>query len=257
MRRKQVRMQRRDVYKQQAAQIVKSDYWVQTGAFLIRAPLVIMAVLFGGRSVQGILILLLLLVLWNIFTVGLCWFTLRAQRGVEQIRDVYTVLGDHLLNVIVTMLLRDGLILVFSLLLVVPGIQKAYELRMVPYILAERPEVSPRDAIRESKELTEGARMRLFQLDLSFLGWLSLTVVTGGIAGIFWTESYYANTNGLVYRALVDRRDTRVSFTDEAYDGYDDPEDSEEEYRDDFEGDPQPYGIPEDGQQGGGGRDIL
>ena len=254
-------MRRRDVYKEQAAQIVRSNYWVQTGAFLIRAPLLIMAVLFGGRGIQGILILVLLLVLWNIFTVGLCWFTLRAQRGVEQIRDVYTVLGDHLLNVIVTMLLRDLTILVFSLLLVVPGVMKAYELRMVPYILAERPDTSPLDAMRESKELTEGQRMRLFQLDVSFLGWLALTVATGGIAAIFWTESYYANTNGLVYVALCDSRDTRTSFTDRAYDGYDDPDDSEEEYRDDFEQDSDPYQSDQDPEapyaQKEGGRDFL
>ena len=123
MRRKRSAMHGRDVYKQEAAEIVRSNYWVETGAFLIRAPLLILAVLFGGRSVQGILILVLLLLLWNIFTVGLSWFTLRAQRGQEQVRDVYTVLGDHLLNVILTMALRDLVIAAFGVLLVVPGVQ--------------------------------------------------------------------------------------------------------------------------------------
>ena len=103
--------------------------------------------------------------------------------------------------------------------------------------------------------------MRLFQLDVSFLGWLALTVATGGIAAIFWTESYYANTNGLVYVALCDSRDTRTSFTDRAYDGYDDPDDSEEEYRDDFEQDPDPYQSNHDPEapyaQKEGGRDFL
>ncbi|MGN1024223.1 MAG: DUF975 family protein [Lachnospiraceae bacterium] len=226
-------MHGKDVYKQEAAEIVRSNYWVQTGAFLIRAPLLILAVLFGGRSVQGILILLLLLLLWNIATVGLCWFTLRSQRGQEQIRDVYTVLGDHLFNVILTMALRDLVIAAFCVLLVVPGIQKAYSLRLVPYILAERPDTKPLDALRESGELTQGQRGKLFLLDVSFLGWLLLTVATCGIVGIFWTGSYYGNTNGLVYAQLRDSYDTRTAFTDEDYDddGELDEDDEEQEER--------------------------
>lgn len=229
MRRKRSAMHGRDVYKQEAAEIVRSNYWVETGAFLIRAPLLILAVLFGGRSVQGILILVLLLLLWNIFTVGLSWFTLRAQRGQEQVRDVYTVLGDHLLNVILTMALRDLVIAAFGVLLVVPGVQKAYSLRLVPYILAERPQTKPLDALRESAELTEGQRGKLFLLDVSFLGWFLLTLVTCGIAGIFWTESYYANTNGLVYAQLRDNYETRTAFTDADYDEDGELDDVEED----------------------------
>jgi len=84
----------------------------------------------------------------------------------------------------------------WSLLFIIPGIVKAYSYMFAPYILADNPELTPRDAINKSKEMTEGYKMDLFILSLSFLGWYLLVAVTFGIAGIYvlpYTNTTIAN----------------------------------------------------------------
>lgn len=65
----------------------------------------------------------------------------------------------------------------WSLLLFVPGIIAAYNYRQAAYILMDHPEWSVGKCMRESKALMRGNRMKLFVLDLSFLGWVILSLV--------------------------------------------------------------------------------
>lgn len=81
----------------------------------------------------------------------------------------------------------------WSLLLIIPGIIKGYSYSMAMYIVAGNPGISAREAINRSKEMMEGHKMELFILYLSFYGWMLLTVLTIGIAGI-WTIPYMTAT---------------------------------------------------------------
>ena len=93
----------------------------------------------------------------------------------------------------------------WSLLLFIPGIVKGYSYSMSMYILAENPGKPALECISESKELTYGHKMELFLLDLSFLGWILLTVITFGIAGI-WTIPYMSTTSANAYRWLKEQK---------------------------------------------------
>lgn len=73
----------------------------------------------------------------------------------------------------------------WSFLFVIPGIVKAYSYSMAFYILAENPEMTAREALRESKEIMKGHKMDLFVLQLSFILWILLVTVTFGIAAIY------------------------------------------------------------------------
>ena len=92
-------------------------------------------------------------------------------------------------------------IMLWSLLLYIPGIVKSYAYSMAPYILAENPGMGAREAIRRSKEMTEGHKMDLFVLDLSFLGWALLTPFTLGLLCI-WLIPYMSATKTNAYKAL-------------------------------------------------------
>ncbi len=81
----------------------------------------------------------------------------------------------------------------WSLLLVIPGIIKAYSYSMSMYILAENPEIGALEAINRSKAMMNGHKMELFVLELSFIGWYLLVAVTFGIAGI-WVVPYMSMT---------------------------------------------------------------
>ena len=75
--------------------------------------------------------------------------------------------------------------MLWSYLLFVPGIIKAYSYSMAPFILAENPTLTARAALNESKRITMGAKKDLFVMDLSFIGWALLGGITGGIAFIY------------------------------------------------------------------------
>jgi len=89
----------------------------------------------------------------------------------------------------------------WSLLFVVPGIIKGISYSMAIYVLAENKGKPALECIKESKAMTEGHKMELFVLALSFIGWLFLVVVTFGIAGI-WVFPYMSATLANVYNTL-------------------------------------------------------
>lgn len=69
----------------------------------------------------------------------------------------------------------------WSLLFVIPGIIASYSYYMTPFILCERPDMTSREAIRESKELMRGNKWRLFCLEISFIGW---ELLASGVMGV-------------------------------------------------------------------------
>ena len=89
----------------------------------------------------------------------------------------------------------------WSLLFLVPGIIKSYSYSMSLYILAENKEKPALECIRESMSMTNGHKMELFVLDLSFFGWAILGIVTFGIAYIY-VIPYMSATYANVYYSL-------------------------------------------------------
>ena len=70
-----------------------------------------------------------------------------------------------------TMLLMSIRIFLWSLLFFIPGIIKAYQYCMVPYIVAENPDISISEAIAISTAMTQGEKFNIFILNMSFMGW--------------------------------------------------------------------------------------
>lgn len=105
-------------------------------------------------------------------------------------------------NAVVGMFLKNLIQFLFTLLLVIPGIIKAYEYRLVPYLLADYPELSSTQVLNESKRMMDGHKMDAFLLDLSFIGWYILSGITGGIVGVFWTNPYKNATDAEFYLDL-------------------------------------------------------
>lgn len=74
--------------------------------------------------------------------------------------------------------LRSLYTLLWSLLLIIPGIIAALSYAMTPFILEEHPELTASEAIRRSKELMRGHKTDLFILELTFIGWSLLCILT-------------------------------------------------------------------------------
>ena len=73
------------------------------------------------------------------------------------------------------------MVMLWSILFVIPGYIALYRYAMTPYIMAENENLSVMEAITESKRIMMGNKWRLFCLDLSFLGWELLGILTLGI----------------------------------------------------------------------------
>lgn len=119
-----------------------------------------------------------------------------------KLRNIVYVFDSHYKNVVKTAFMTDLFVWLWSLLFVIPGIIKAYEYRLVPYIMSENPTMNFRDAQAESKKLMAGNKWKAFVLDLSFIGWDILSVLTWGILEIFFVAPYKASTDAALYETL-------------------------------------------------------
>ncbi len=161
----------------------------------------------GGLGLVG---LVLSLLVFNPLIVGCHRFFLQNSRGGAELNELGAGFKDNWGNVVLTMFLRNLFIVLWSLLLVIPGIVKAYSYRMVPYLLKEHPELSGTQAITISRKMMNGQKWNTFVLDLSFLGWLLLSVLTVGLLGIFYVGPYMQATNAELYEAV--RRNYEAAF---------------------------------------------
>ena len=109
------------------------------------------------------------------------------------------------INVVKTMFFRGLFTFLWTLLFVIPGIVKAYEYRMIPYILAENPNMDSDEAFRLSKEMMDGEKWNAFVYDLSFIGWYILSAFTMGILAVFYVSPYKACADAELYASLRDR----------------------------------------------------
>lgn len=90
----------------------------------------------------------------------------------------------------------------WSLLLIIPGIIKGYAYMLVPYLLAENPDLDRKRVFRLSEEMMQGHKMEAFVLELSFVGWRVASTLTCGILGVLYVEPYAEATYAEFYTAL-------------------------------------------------------
>ena len=123
-------------------------------------------------------------------------------------------------NIVAAMFTTDIFVFLWSLCFIVPGIIKAYSWRMVPYIIAEDPEITGTEARERSAEMMNGSKWEAFVLDLSFLGWILLGILTLGILNLVFTNPYKAATDAELFRWLNGERDisqtAQPEYMDEA-----------------------------------------
>lgn len=99
------------------------------------------------------------------------------------------------------MFLTGLYILLWTLLLIIPGIIKAFAYAMTPFILNDYPELSPNQAIDLSCRMMKGHKFDLFWLGLSFIGWYILGFLTLGVAYL-WLVPYMYTSVAAFYQDL-------------------------------------------------------
>jgi uncharacterized membrane protein len=166
---------------------------------------------FGVFSLSGLTIcisgLLLSIFVFSMLEIGGCRFFI--QNSVSEDTSVGELLfafqSGTYGKMVLTQFLRKLYKSLWTLLLIIPGIVKTYEYRMIPYLLADFPEMTKDEVFRVSKQMMNGNKMDTFILDLSFIGWVILNAITLGIVGIFYTNPYIKATNAELYLTLKEQ----------------------------------------------------
>ena len=73
---------------------------------------------------------------------------------------------------------------------IVGGVIKHFSYKMVPYLLAENPELGALEAITLSRKMMDGHKWEAFKLELSFIGWYFLGALTLGITELLFSGMY-------------------------------------------------------------------
>lgn len=134
-------------------------------------------------------------------TVGQNKFYLDARCGDVGVGKIFNNFksGSYLATV-GTMVIMNLKIFLWTLLFVIPGIIKTYEYILVPYIIAENPQIDRKRAFEISKQTMEGEKMNCWVLQLSFFGWFFLGAIT--IIGNLFIMPYYNATMAEFYSCM-------------------------------------------------------
>jgi uncharacterized membrane protein len=116
---------------------------------------------------------------------GRRYFVQSAQNNINLNYLTFGFGEGRYLNIVKTMLWRGILTFLWFLLLIVPGIIKTYTYRMVPYILSDNPNIDYHRALELSDKMTDGEKMDMWILDLSFIGWYILGTLLLLVGSLF------------------------------------------------------------------------
>lgn len=133
---------------------------------------------------------------------GECKYFVTARNGDEQFGHMFdNFKGGNYMPTVKTMFYYTLEITLWSLLFVIPGIIKSYEYALVPYIVAENPQIDSKRAREISKQTMDGEKWNFFVLRLSFIGWYLLGVMAFCIGEIFVTP-YQMATEAEFYMCM-------------------------------------------------------
>ena len=224
-------MWNRQQVKEQAKQIMKRNYWKMFVVTLIASTLTgekttiiervqdfasnnisydtspifyssnFELIFYSFISVASILGIFYTIFIGNVIVVGNNGYFIKNHVENPELGEIFSGFKGNYLNVVKIMFLMDLKTLLWLVLFIVPGIIKAYEYSMIPYLLAENPNLSADEAFSLSKQMTTGQKVNLFVLDLSFLGWIILGALCCGI-GLLFVQPYPEATKAEVYLIL-------------------------------------------------------
>lgn len=121
---------------------------------------------------------------------GIATYFMKISRSTEPLLEDMFGGFKYFVNTFLLNLLKGIFIVLWTMLLFVPGIIAALRYSMAYYIMNDNPGMDAMEAIKQSKEMMKGHKGKLFKLTLSFIGWSILSIFTLGI-GYLWVGAYY------------------------------------------------------------------
>jgi len=169
-------------------------------ALAIGATLVYLVIIAGINSIP-IIGSIISLFLSGPLALGMTMFSLSISRNEDaQIEQIFKGF-DQYTRTLVAHLVMILFIILWMLLLIVPGIIKALSFSMTFFVLVDDKEIPAMEAIKKSEQLMDGNKEQLFYLCLRFFGLELLCILTFGI-GFLWLIPYIQITMAKFYEAI-------------------------------------------------------
>jgi uncharacterized membrane protein len=164
----------------------------------------IMALILGSAAVlDGILVCLALVYAYKIFVGGVIetgmdrYFLDAREDRADFAKLFYSFGGGRYTNTVLAIAWRELFLFLWTLLLIIPGIVKSYAYSMIPYIMADNPNMDYRRAMKLSMAMTDGEKWYIFVLQLSFIGWYLLGLLACCVGVVFVIPYEYATMTEL------------------------------------------------------------
>lgn len=188
------------------------------GGFFYLVPYMLQISLSGwsGQELSSIGIELLSLLIQIILiplSVATFWFFLELSRKkTVNFKDVFLIYSDLKLSLkmVGLSLLTLLFVLLWALMLIIPGFVKYIAYSQAYYILKDKPELTVFEAIKESNKLMKGFKWKYFILNLSFIGWILLSAFTLGFGMIFLIP--YMNTSLASFYNDISKQNNSVNL---------------------------------------------
>ena len=180
----------------QARESLKGKWSIAVG---VLAVYVLISIIIGSFHRTGSIISL---IISGPLELGLSIFLLSLSRGGDA---KLSELFDGLKRFVVALkayLLMMLFILLWALLLIVPGIIAYLSYSQLFFILAEDQTIGAMDALKKSKKMMDGYKWKLFCLIFRFFWWSILSILTFGI-GFLWLVPYIKVTMAKFYDDLL------------------------------------------------------
>ena len=181
---------------------VEYNFSEETSGDILSSLGAMLPIIFGAVSVGLIIAFLISFFVLNPLEVGTKRFFLKSLTEDTEIKELLFAFDHGYKNVVKVLFKRDIKVLLWTLLFIIPGIVKSYEYRMIPYLLAENPELTEEEAFRYSRQMMYEQKLEAFVLDWSFFGWDLLSGITLGLVGLFYVQPYVNLTNAALYDTL-------------------------------------------------------
>lgn len=126
--------------------------------------------------------------------------TILADNDDPDVDVMFDGFRDKYFEHVLVLFLQKLFLVLWTLLLIVPGIVKMFSYALVPYILQDEDyNVYGTDAITLSRDMMQGYKAKLFLLHLSFIGWYILTALTLGLLSLY-VQPYVKQSEAIFYQ---------------------------------------------------------
>jgi len=141
---------------------------------------------------------------------GYFYFLKSIKNRSGEISQVFEGFSERFKETFMAHLITTMFVVLWSLLLIIPGLIASISYSMVYLILLDNPNMNAYQAIQESKRMMSGNKMRYFEFVISFAGWFFLGILTLGI-GLLYLKPYFDAAKIEFYEDLKNQS-TRESF---------------------------------------------